>query len=89
MRHAAKRDSVEPEIFAALQKAGAKPTRGTDVDIYARSLTDLTGVLIEVKKPNARNNLRPIQKRLKELFQGRYCVVTSVSEALAAVGVKS
>lgn len=89
MRHALKRDFVDLEIFRALEAAGCKPVRGRDVDLFAISRTDLQGVLLEVKDPKRRNNLRPIQKALKELFGSRYVVVTSVSEALEACGIKA
>lgn len=86
-RWANKRDVGDLEIFRALEQCGAKPVRGRDCDIYARSLTDLRGLLLEVKAPGKRKNLRPIQRELQELFQSRYIVVESVDEALAAVGV--
>lgn len=87
MRHARARDRTEMAIFNALMDAHASPLRGTDVDIYAVSRADMQGVLIEVKTPQTRNRLRPIQIELRKRFGSRYVVVTSVQEALQAVGV--
>lgn len=87
-RWANQRDQNDLAIFRALKAAGCKPIRGRDADIFCISRTDMQGMLLEVKVPKKRNQLRPIQKELRDIFQSRYRVVTSVDEALEAVGVK-
>jgi hypothetical protein len=87
MRFNAQRDKNEMEIFRALQAAHCKPVRGRDVDIFAMSRTDMQGVLIEVKRPGKRKQLRPIQIELRALFGSRYVVCCTPDEALRACGV--
>jgi hypothetical protein len=86
VRHNKKRDANDLEIFRALQDAFCDPVRGNDCDIYCKSRADMKGLMLEVKSKSG--TLRPIQKSLQELFQDRYRVVRSVSEALAACGVQ-
>lgn len=83
-----KRDLNDAEIYDALMEAYCHPIRGRDADLYARHV-DGYGLLLEVKDPKRRNNLRPIQKALKELFRERYHVVCSSEEALKACGVRA
>lgn len=83
-----KRDSNEGPIFDALQSAGCFPVRGTDVDIFCISRTDLKGLLIEIKTVGNKRRLTQLQRDLKEIFKDRYIVCDSVASALQAVGVR-
>lgn len=85
MRHNRKRDLNDKAIFDALKAAHCQPLRGNDCDIYALSRADFKGLLLEVK--SEKGALREIQKQLQELFQERYHVVRSVTDALKACGV--
>jgi hypothetical protein len=85
VRHNKKRDFGDKAIYDALKAAHCDPVRGNDCDIYCKSRADMKGLMLEVKSKTG--TLRPIQKSLQALFQDRYRVVRSVSEALAACGV--
>lgn len=86
-RYAARRDGNEPQIVAALEAAGCDVLRGQDVDLIAGRAG--SSYLLEVKRPGraTESRIRPIQKRLRESWRGQYAIVTTVDEALRAVGV--
>jgi hypothetical protein len=85
----AKRDANEPDVIAALERAGCGVWRDLPVDLLIRVPGDPPGVLrcMEVKMPGA-NPGRKDRKR-----QHEFCIetgaqyVTTPEEALAAVGV--
>lgn len=83
-RYAKRRDSNHAEICAALKRAGC--------DIIASDTVDLivgragATYCIEIKS-HKEAQLRPIQRWLRESWRGHYAIVTSVDEALKAVGL--
>lgn len=86
MRQAARRDANEPEIVAALRKAGASVT-----PLSMPGVPDLLvghqgeSILIEVK--NDRNGLTEEQETWHQQWQGRRVwIVRTVEEALTAIG---
>ena len=94
MRRAAKVDANQPEIVAALRRVGA--------DVFSlaavgEGIPDLlvgfrgTTVLIEIKdgaKPPSARQLTPDQIKWHAAWRGGRCVVaSSVTDALAAIGV--
>lgn len=87
MRRAAKRDTVEPNIVAALQAAGCSVERlsqGDGVpDLLVCRPDDLAMRLLEVKSPGG--TLTPQQERWRRGWIGPVFVVTTPAEALAAV----
>ena len=85
-RWANRTDANHVEIMNALRQANRCPIQGRDSDCYARHV-DGHGMLLEFKTKHGK--LRPIQHELRALFLERYAVVRSVSEALAACGIKS
>lgn len=84
MRRAAKRDANEAEIIDALRAAGCHVIQADDIDLIVGRAGK--NYLIEVKLPKKRDNLRPIQQRMKAEWCGQYCIVTTPAEALHAVG---
>jgi hypothetical protein len=76
-------DANHMEVFNALKVAGCEPVHGRDSDIYARHSLGY-GMLIEVKTPKGK--LRPLQEKLRDLFQDRYVVARSPEDALRACG---
>ena len=86
-RYAAKRDLNEPVIVQALEAVGCDVLQATDVDLIVGRAGK--NYLVEVKRPKraTESRIRPIQKRLRESWRGQYAIVTSVDEALRAVGV--
>lgn len=88
-RYAKQRDENEPGIVEALEKAGCDVLRANDVDLIVGLAR--RNYLLEVKRPKraTESRLRPIQKRLRDNWRGHYAIVTTVDEALAAVGLGS
>lgn len=93
-RRAAKVDANQPEIVAALRKVGADVTSLAAVgDGVPDLLVGFRGatVLIEVKdgsKPPSARQLTADQIEWHAAWRGGRCVVvSSVTEALAAIGV--
>ena len=98
MRRAAKRDANHPEIVAALRAAGCGVV---DLGAVGAGVPDLlvceptwphTAHLVEVKdgsKPPSARALTPDQVRFHAAWKGRIHVVTSVGEALRAVGISA
>jgi hypothetical protein len=86
-RYAKQRDLNEPEIISALQQCGC--------DVERIDLCDLivgrAGVnyLLEIKRPDRRSEsrIKPRQKRMRSTWSGQYAIVTTVAEALKAVGL--
>ena len=95
MRRAAKVDRNQSEIVDALRKAGATvyPMHSVgqgfpDLCVGYRGLN----LLMEVKDGNlspSGQRLTERQRQFRESWFGHYVVVTSVGEALEALGVKS
>jgi hypothetical protein len=96
MRRAAKVDANQPEIVAALRKVGADVT---SLAAVGEGVPDLlvgfrgATVLIEVKdgsKPPSARQLTADQIEWHAAWRGGRCVVvSSVTEALAAIGVQA
>lgn len=84
MRRAARRDGNESEIIEALQAVGCSVLQLDEIDLVVGWRG--RNFLLEVKMPKRRRKLRPIQERLSFDWRGQYSIVTSVDEALAAVG---
>lgn len=96
MRRAAKRDANHPEIVAALRDAGCGVV---DLAAIGCGVPDLlvceathphASLLMEVKdgtKPPSERKLTKDQTRFHAEWKGRKCVVTSITEALQAVGI--
>lgn len=86
-RYARRRDLNEPGIIAALQHSGC--------DVEQIDLCDLIvgragmNYLIEIKRPKRRSESRITdrQKRLRATWRGQYTIVSTVAEALKAVGL--
>ena len=85
MAYARRRDENEAEIVAALQAAGCDVLRGTDIDLLCGHAN--RNYFLEIKQPNSRRRLRPVQVRLRDSWRGQYAIVTSAEEALKAVGL--
>lgn len=93
MRRAAKIDANQPEIVKALRKVGASVapahTMGQGFPDLVVGFRDAT-YLLEVKdgsKPPSARKLTPDQVEWHDAWRGHCCVVSSVEEALAAIGV--
>lgn len=86
-RYARQRDLNEPEIVAALEQAGCDVLRAQDVDLIV-GRAGLT-YLLEIKRPGraSPSRIRPLQQRLRDHWRGHYAIVSTVSEALQAVGL--
>lgn len=91
MRRAARRDAAEPAIVEALRAVGAFVLRGHDVDLIAAWRGRWH--MLEVKSSDAAKRRKTAtaekQEALRQLAERCGCtihVVTSVDEALAAVG---
>lgn len=93
MRRAAKIDRNQPEIVAALRKAGCTVE---SLAAVGNGVTDLlvgrAGInyLLEVKdgeKPPSERKLTPDQVVWHGNWQGQKCVVNNIEEALRAVGL--
>ena len=86
-RWAKRRDENEPDIVVALQNAGCQVHKLDDIDL----LVGLAGrnYLIEIKHPNrsSKSRIRPIQRKLKDGWQGQYDIVTTAEQALRVVGL--
>lgn len=80
-----KRDANDKEVFDALAAAGCDPERFTDFDIAAKHI-DGHGLMIEVKVPGQERALKPLQRRLRDIFGDRYIVASSAEAALRALG---
>jgi hypothetical protein len=87
MRYASRRDMNEPEIVDALEAAGCDVLQATDVDLIVGRAGK--NYLVEVKRPMraSPSRIRPIQQRLRASWRGQYSIVTSVDQALQAVGL--
>lgn len=93
-----KRDRNQPEIVAALEAAFCGVV---DLAAVGDGIPDLLVhgpvapfdmVLMEVKdglQPPCERQLTPAQVKFHAAWRGRIVVVTSVNEALAAVGIKT
>lgn len=100
MRRAAKVDENQPEIVKALRDAGCGVL---DTSALGRGVPDLLvhpptfpacrmPVFLEIKdgkKPPSARKLTPDQKEFHAKWKGWIFVVTTVEEALAAVGIKA
>lgn len=95
MRRAAKVDANQPEIVAALRKAGASVAPAHSM---GRGFPDLVvghmgkTYLVEVKdgsKPPSARKLNDLQVEWHEAWRGHCCVVETVEQALAVIGVAS
>lgn len=82
-RHNPKRDSNEPEIVEALQRAGASVVR---LDTPGDLLVGIDGVtyLIEVK--TLKGKPTPDQVTFAASWQGQYAIVRDSTEALKVIG---
>jgi hypothetical protein len=93
MRHHAKIDANQPEIVAALRKAGCSVQSLASIGHGAPDL--LVGrhgqnYLLEVKdgdKPVSRRSLTPLEKEWIDTWKGEVFVVTNTAEAFNAVGI--
>lgn len=87
MRYARRRDLNEPAIVAGLEAVGCDVLQASDVDL----IVGIAGrnYMLEVKRPKrtSASRIQPIQKRLRESWRGQYAIVTTLDEALKAVGV--
>ena len=87
MRYAKRRDENEGEIVNALENAGCQVHKLDDIDL----LVGLAGrnYLLEVKHPKRASNsrIRPLQRKLRDNWQGQYAVVTTAEQALRVVGL--
>jgi hypothetical protein len=95
-RHNAKRDKVEPEIVAALEKAGWEVHRELPVDLLCLKRISPTLVavrLLENKTPQGKKNPKAVIDKRQEK-QNAFCAKweipkpTTPFEALLAVGEK-
>ena len=93
MRRAAKIDRNQPEIVAALRKAGCTVE---SLAAVGKGVTDLlvgrAGIkyLLEVKdgeKPPSERKLTPDQEEWHAGWRGQKAVVNTIEEALEAVGL--
>lgn len=86
-KYAKRRDENEPEIIAALKAVGCDVLQANDVDL----IVGLAGrtYLVEVKHPKraSESRIKPIQKALRANWRGHYVIVTTVEQALQAVGL--
>lgn len=94
MRQASKVDENQPEIVAALRKAGASVET---LHAVGQGCPDLmvgyrgTNYALEVKdgrKPPSARGLTDAQLRWHSLWRGHVQIVNNVDEALAAIGIK-
>lgn len=94
MRRAAKIDANQPEIVAALRRAGASVT---PTHAAGQGFPDLTvgfrgrNFLLEVKdgsKPPSARRLTADQIEWHDKWRGEVVVVRSIEAALAAIGVR-
>lgn len=97
MRRIAKRDANHPEIVAALRAAGcgvvdlAAVGAGVPDLLVCEPVHPFRSWLIEVKdsaKPPSARKLTPDQVKFHAAWRGDIAIVTTVAEALAAVGIK-
>ena len=92
-KYAAKIDRNQPEIVAALRKAGASVAiTSTAGQGFPDLVVGYRGVsyLIEVKDgelPPSARKLTTAQVKFRDNWRGHYAVVKSVEEALAVIGV--
>jgi len=98
IRRAPKKDRNHPEIVAALRAAGCGVC---DLAAVGAGVPDLLvclptwphkSFLLEVKdgrKPPSARKLTPDQEKFHAAWRGEIAVVTSVAEALAAVGIET
>lgn len=93
MRRAAKVDANQPEIVAALRRAGCAVQ---DLSAVGQGVPDLLvsraglNILLEVKdgkKPPSARRLTPEQEAWHAAWPGDVWIVTNVDEALRAVGL--
>jgi len=90
-RYAANVDANQPEIVAALRKAGASVHH---THAAGKGFPDLVvgyngeTFLLEVKNPEARGKLNDDQVEWHDEWRGHVCVVHSIEEALAELKVK-
>jgi len=85
-RYAKRRDANHREIIDALRQAGCDVEEPDVCD----ALVGRAGrnYMLEVKVPGyAESALKPRQKRLRATWRGQYAIVTTIAEALAAVGL--
>jgi hypothetical protein len=85
-RYAKRRDANHREIVDALRQAGCDvEDDGVEVCDALVGRAGLT-FMLEIKT-SRKAPLKPRQKRLRATWRGHYAVVTSITEALAAVGL--
>lgn len=93
MRRIAKTDANQPEIVAALRKAGASVTLLSQVGGGCPDLlVGIAGVnlLLEVKdgsKPVSARKLTPDQVEWHQSWRGQSAIVSSVEEAMSALSM--
>lgn len=89
-RRAARIDKNQPEIVRALRAVGASVchlhTVGTGVPDIAVGYGGVT-YLLEIK--SAEGELTPAQVEWHDGWRGHVCVVSTIDEALEAIGVRS
>jgi hypothetical protein len=85
VRYAKRRDENEGEIVNALENAGCQVHKLDDIDL----LVGLAGknYLIECKHPKRAKRVRPLQRKLRDNWQGQYAIVTTAEQALRIVGL--
>jgi len=89
-RYAANVDHNQPEIVAALRKAGATVEHLHAVGAGCPDLcVGYNGetYLMEIKNPDANGKLNKIQEAWHDSWVGHACVVHSVEEALAELKI--
>lgn len=87
-RYAKRRDQNEGAIREALERAGCDVIQTDEIDLVCGRAG--LSFLLECKHPDraTESRLRPTQKRLRDNWRGHYAIVTTVDEALAAVGLR-
>lgn len=87
-RYAKRRDQNEGAIREALERAGCDVIQTDEIDLVCGRAG--RSFLLECKRPDraSESRLRPTQKRLRDNWRGHYAIVTTVDEALAAVGLR-
>jgi hypothetical protein len=94
MRRASRVDENQREIVQALRKCGASVLSLAELGKGCPDLLIAIGnrtLMLEVKdgsKPPSARKLTPDQQRFHASWQGQIAVVTSVDEALKAVGIQ-
>lgn len=87
-RYAKRRDANHREIVDALRQAGCD-VEDEDVSI-CDALAGRAGqtFMLEFKLPGyTDSDLKPRQKRLRSIWRGHYAIVSTIEEALRAVGL--